>query len=283
MPIGLFSLDKSIYNQVRAIRFLWKEFCMTKPRKQAKIRLYTAYDLFLDTTIRLDEKQTHYLKNVMRLGEGAAISLFNGRDGEWQGELHIHKEAIISINQQILTQTTQPTLKLAFAVVKKEAAENIIRQATELGVSEITPVRTKHSVNQPLPYPRLRSIAVEAAEQCERLSIPEIYDEQSFSQFCGNISHSKPLIYGDETGRGNELGKVLNSLDTSVHPTLLTGPEGGFAISELEWLRSNPFSISVSMGPRILKADTAAICMLSTYMSILGDWANKPNFRSAES
>ncbi|GAB0117464.1 ribosomal RNA small subunit methyltransferase E [Acidisoma sp. 7E03] len=223
------------------------------------IRLHVAADLGADASIRLEEGQARYLGTVMRRAPGDSLRLFNGRDGEWAATIReIGKRgAVLQAERLLRPQASEPDLWLLLSVIKRDALEWAVEKATELGVSEIHPVVTARS--QPArPAPeRLAAIAVEAAEQCERLSVPHIHAPQPLESLLRRWPADRPLIAAIERdGTAPPPPPVVSG-------ALLIGPEGGFDPRELDVLRRLPFLVAASLGPRILRAETAAIVGLT--------------------
>jgi len=213
----------------------------------------------------------------MRAAVGTSVALFNGRDGEWRASLVEtgKKKALLAVEDLLRAQAPEPDLWLLFAPVKRARIDFIAEKATELGVSVLQPVFTKHTVMSRVNDDRLRSIAVEAAEQCERLSVPDVRDPISLDALLANWPEGRKLILLDEGGGGRPVAEVLAGLADGP-AALLVGPEGGFAKSELDALRSLSFAVPVGLGPRILRADTAVVAALSCYQAIRGDWRLAP-------
>lgn len=244
------------------------------------IRLYTDTTLAESATVPCDEKRAHYLLNVMRLKNGQEVMLFNGRDGEWQATLEQSgkKSAQLKVTQRIREQHNVPHLWLLCTPLKNGRTEWVVEKATELGVSHIGFVSTRYTNIHKVNADRLRSIAMEAAEQSERMDVPHIEsDVVELLEYLERWDNRGTLFYGDESGGGSH---PLDTMQNSKINALLVGPEGGFSPQEFALLRSLPFARAVTLGPRILRADTAAITMLALAQSTLGDWQHKPAFRS---
>lgn len=207
----------------------------------------------------MEDAQARYLGTVMRQSPGDRLRLFNGRDGEWQARItSIGKRgAVLEAETLIRHQAPEPDLWLVLSIIKREAMEWAVEKATELGVSEIHPVITARS--QPArPNPtRLQAIATEAAEQCERLTVPRIHGPQPFETLLEGWPASRPLIAAIERGNDAPPARMGPS------GALLVGPEGGFDPRELDAMRRLPFLVPASLGPRILRAETAAIVGLA--------------------
>lgn len=217
----------------------------------------------------------------MRLEEGAYVSLFNGRDGEWLACLYKSgkKQFQAELCSPLKPFYQPPALKLAFAPIKFGRIDFLIQKAVELGVTELIPVMTKHTQNSRINRDRLQANAIEAAEQSERMEVPEVREELSLERFLAEFPHDEWLLYGDEGGKGTPPALLLPALNTASK-TLLIGPEGGFSRQELEVLRGLSFARGLSLGPRILRADTAALAALAVIQAWTGDWEEKPRFEA---
>lgn len=249
-------------------------------------RLYLPVDLKPDTRVAADERTTHYLRNVMRRQPGDPVYLFNGRDGEFAGEIaEIGKRGTsLRVAAQRRPQMDVPDLWLCFAPLKKDATDFLIEKATELGVAAFQPVFTRHTAATRLNLERLAANAIEAAEQTERLTLPEIRTPLSLADLLRHWPEERRLIVCAEAGPAAPIGEALSVLKppvTNSHKpcgkwAVLCGPEGGFARSELDLISNLPFVTPVGLGPRILRADTAALTALAVFQSILGDGAQRP-------
>jgi 16S rRNA (uracil1498-N3)-methyltransferase len=244
---------------------------MSKP-----LRLFVTHALAANVTIEATEEQAHYLLNVMRRKAGDNVLLFNGRDGEWQATLSMpaKRRAAFAPVLQTRPQTADSDVWLAFAPVKRN--EFLVEKASELGVAVLLPVFTRHTDAARVNVERLRANAIEAAEQCERLSVPTVHDAVSFDAFLASWPPTRTLFFLDETGGGMPINTVLNPSILGLAAGFLTGPEGGFAQSELDALRQLPFARPVGLGPRVLRAETAALAALACWQALVGDWAPKP-------
>ncbi len=241
---------------------------MSKPSP----RLYVEASLDAGAAVAASEGQAHYLLHVMRAGAGTLVKLFNGRDGEWEATLSLpaKKRVQFDVTRQTRPQTPMPDLWLAFAPVKR--IEFLAEKASELGVAELQPVFTRHTDITRVNVERLRANATEAAEQCERLTVPTVHEPVSFERLIAAWPKDRRLYVLDETGGGIPIAAAL-----TVHEPagFLTGPEGGFAQSELDALRQLPFVTAVGVGPRILRAETAALAAVACWQALLGDWSGK--------
>jgi 16S rRNA (uracil1498-N3)-methyltransferase len=242
-------------------------------RDRSGPRLFVTADLGEGRVAELSAGQAHYLKNVMRLAPGDAVALFNGRAGEWGGRIAAFGRGAcsVTIETQRCPQAAEPDVWLLFAPIKRAPLDFLVQKAVELGVSRLQPVITGHTDVSRVNTDRLRANAVEAAEQCGRLSLPEIAEPVAFAAaFAGWLSDRRLLVCA-ESGPVRPVGKVLSEAAAGAF-ALMTGPEGGFTTSELDGLRKLPFVTPISLGPRILRAETAAVAALACWQSVLGDW-----------
>ncbi|MBL6940974.1 MAG: 16S rRNA (uracil(1498)-N(3))-methyltransferase [Rhodospirillales bacterium] len=251
-----------------------------------KARLFTVHDLEAGITITPNTDQAHYLLKVMRVQDSEQVVLFNGRDGEWLSAVRTisKKTCGLEIMEQLRPQIPEPDLWLAFAPLKKSNTDFLVEKATELGVSRLLPVFTENTNTTRVKSERLAAIATEAAEQCDRMSVPEISRVQNLTDLITGWPAGRTLLVPDETGGGQSLKSVL---ETSIEDRdkknphgFLIGPEGGFAASELDALDKLPFVSRVGLGPRILRAETAALAALSCFQAVAGDWQQAPRFNN---
>lgn len=243
------------------------------------VRLYVSQALLTGSLISLDEARAHYVRHVMRLGDGDIIAAFNEESGEWEASLQFHgKRGVqLSIGKKIADARPSPDLWLAFATIKNKN-ELVVEKATELGVSALHPIVTQHSVVKSVNMEKLQAHAIEAAEQCERHDVPAITQHRNLASFLGDFPGGRTLLYGDESGKGKPLPEVLATLK-NTKLCLLIGPEGGFSADEHRILQSADFALAFGMGPRILRADTAAVAALACIASASGDWHEPPHFK----
>jgi 16S rRNA (uracil1498-N3)-methyltransferase len=249
------------------------------------IRLFVTDPLDAGADVALDQEQTHYLANVMRLQPGAELLVFNGRDGEWRAVLtqagkRGGKLAIAALTRPLILP---PDLELVIALVKRARLETIVEKAAELGARRVRLVTTRRTNADHTKVARLQAIATEAAEQTGRLDVPEICEPQPLERLLDAWAAERSLMFCDEAGDapdqpwGGKAGRALPALTTlatrAAGPwAVLIGPEGGFAPEERARLRAAPFVTPVTLGPRILRADTAAISALTLWQAALGDW-----------
>lgn len=247
----------------------------------AKIRLYVDQPLGAGQAVALSQDQAHYLTGVMRLGAGAAILLFNGRDGEWRATLAQagKRNAIAVCDAQTRPLRLPPDLWLVFAPIKKARTDFIVEKAVELGAARILPVQTRHTNSERIRQDRLQAHAVEAAEQCGATFVPEVADLQPLDRLLRTWPEDRALIWCDEASAGAPAsppgGGGMGWGGTRLPPApaaILIGPEGGFSADEAATLRARPNVTALALGPRILRADTAAVAALTLWQAACGDW-----------
>jgi 16S rRNA (uracil1498-N3)-methyltransferase len=238
-----------------------------------KMRLHVDAPLGQGARVVPDVGQSHYLLHVMRAKAGDAINLFNGRDGEWRARVaEISKRSCVLVCEvQIAKQSETPDIWLVFAPIKKTPADYVVQKATELGVHALQPVFTRRTIVTRINAERMRANAVEAAEQSGRLTVPEIREGMALDKLLKNWPRERRLIFCDEAGEAPAIADALKNAPTGPW-AILTGPEGGFNPAERENIRSQPFVVPVSLGVRILRADTAALAALSVWQALAGDW-----------
>jgi 16S rRNA (uracil1498-N3)-methyltransferase len=241
-------------------------------------RLYVQSPLEPGREAVSSEEQLHYLRNVMRRQIGDDVVLFNGEDGEWRATIQSLSKDRASFNliEQTRKQLNESDLWLYFAPVKRDALDFMVEKASELGACMMQPVMTAHTNAERVNTDRLQLIACEAAEQCERLTIPSIEEPISLKEMLEQFPRDRVLILCAEAGHVTPIGEALRRLApaglTWRKSAILIGPEGGFNADELKALRSMPNTVAVSLGPRILRAETAAIAALSCWQAFHGDW-----------
>jgi 16S rRNA (uracil1498-N3)-methyltransferase len=234
------------------------------------IRLYVPHDLKPGAAIGLDPEQSRYLAQVMRLGVGGAVEVFNGRDGAWRAAVASLGKRTVTLGVEALArpQAAGPDVELVVAMVKRGPLETIIEKACELGAARVRLVRTERTVADHARMERLCAIAVEACEQTGRLEVPEIVEPVKLDALLTGWDTGRRLMYCDEAGEAPPALKVLAGEGPWA---ILIGPEGGFSPAERTRIRSLSFVTAVSLGPRILRADTAAIAALTLWQAQLGD------------
>lgn len=245
-----------------------------------KIRLFVTDGLSTDSAITLSRGQSHYAVRVMRQGVGDHACVFNGRDGEWLARIEdMSKTACrLELVEQMRPQSVEPDIWLAFAPIKKARLDFLIEKAVELGVSRLVPVMTERTDVSRVNVERLSATAMEAAEQCERLSVPGVDAPRNLQNFLITWLAERRLFVLDETGQGAPVTQVFNVSLTDRESTpaaIFVGPEGGFSMEELDALRDLPFVTLVTLGPRILRAETAALAALACWQTLVGDGCEK--------
>ncbi|MEM8841969.1 MAG: 16S rRNA (uracil(1498)-N(3))-methyltransferase [Pseudomonadota bacterium] len=242
------------------------------PQANQKIRLFLVADLRPDQEVTLGREQAHYLVNVMRRGAGDTLGVFNGRDGEWLAEITAagKREVLLRCREQVRAQTLHPDLWLAFAPVKKARTDFIAEKACEMGCRRLLPVFTEFTNSERVNIARLQAHAIEAAEQCGNLSVPEIAEPAPLRRVLGDLG-DRQIMFCDESGAGHAAETALRAAGPGPWVVLI-GPEGGFSEAEAARLRAMPAAHAVSLGPRILRADTAAVAALTIWQATLGDW-----------
>ena len=239
------------------------------------LRLWVAGDLVAANPVALDDDQAHYLRAVMRRSLGDEILVFNGRDGEWVSRIVALSKSGVRIEpvRQIRQQGVGIDLRLVFAPIKRARLEILVEKAVELGVSALIPVITRRTIISRLNLDRLLAHAREAAEQTERLDVPAVAPPRSLEAVLNDWEPSCRLLFCDETGDAPSLAAVLQEVEPCAESwAVLIGPEGGFESSELDLMRGFPFATAVSLGPRVLRADTAAVAALAVFQALRGDW-----------
>ena len=236
------------------------------------IRLFVSAPLAKDAAVELGQEQAHYLKNVMRLKEGDAVALFNGSDGEFRARIESFgkRAASLLVEEQLRAQSAEPDLWLVFAPIKRARIDYLVEKATELGASALVPVITRHTHVERLNLDRLRAHAIEAAEQSERLTVPHIEEPRALDDVLADWDASRRIMLCDESGTAPPAAAALAGESAKAWAVLI-GPEGGFAETELDALRKLPFVSAVSLGPRILRADTAALAGLAVLQALRGE------------
>lgn len=230
-------------------------------------RLFVRTGLGEGVGAELDAGQANYLGNVMRLGLGSEVLLFDGANGEWLARVAEagRKRMTLTVERRTREQEAVPDCILAFAPVKRAQTDWLVEKATELGIAALQPVMTRRTIAERVKLERLQSIAIEAAEQCNRTSLPIIAEPVPLEAFLrGN---DRTLYFADENG-----GAPVAAAMKPGPAAIMVGPEGGFTDEERALVRSAPSAVAISLGPRILRAETAALAAVTSYMAVAGDW-----------
>lgn len=240
-------------------------------------RLFVPHDLGEGTTFEADRAQSHYLAHVLRLREGAEILLFNGRDGEWLASIvAISKKGVKLVTKtRERPQTPAPNLVYAFAPLKVGRLDYMVQKAVEMGAGVLQPVITQHTQLAKPPMEKMQANIIEAAEQCGILSLPTLQPPVKLDAMLTDWDETRRLIFCDEGAATNNPMPALQAIE-ETRIGLLIGPEGGFSQEERQKLRALPCVTAIPLGPRILRADTAAIAALALVQATLGDWQHHP-------
>lgn len=232
-------------------------------------RLFVEETLSDGAALTLEGAQANYLANVLRLASGGQVKLFDDRTGEWLAEIAEagKKRVSLSILRQLRPREPVPDLWLLFAPIKRGRIDWIAEKATELGAARLVPVITRRTIVDRVNVDRLRAHAVEAAEQCDRTALPEIAEPEKLERLLRDWPAERSLLFADEQG-----GEPLTRAAAPPPAAILIGPEGGFTEEERDMIRDLPQTRPVSLGPRILRAETAAVAALSLWMGTSGDW-----------
>lgn len=236
-------------------------------------RLFTDTDLYSGAVVELDRGQANYLLNVLRMKDGDLLLLFNGRDGEWRGRLEQagRKKAQLKVAELMRAQTAPYDLHYLFAPLKQARLEYMVQKAVEMGAGVLQPVRTQYTQVRKLNTDRMNAQAKEAAEQCGILTLPDIREPVVLDEAVADLQDNRHLIFCDENDdTQNPLLTLKNVPEGPI--AVLIGPEGGFAEQERKGLLDLPNVTPISLGPRILRADTAAVAALALVQAMLGDW-----------
>ena len=232
-------------------------------------RLFVRPPLAGGAAVGLDARQANYLGNVMRLTVGAELLVVDGQTGEWLARVAevAKKRMTLAIERRTREPEAIPDVWLAFAPVKRAQTDWLVEKATELGVARLLPVMTQRTVAERVKLERLEAIAIEAAEQCGRTRLPEIDEPMRLQQLLATHDATRRLYFADENG-----GEAILSAFEAGPALILVGPEGGFTDQEREAIRAAPNAVPISLGPRILRAETAALAALAAWMTVAGDW-----------
>ena len=241
---------------------------------KAKIRLYVKGKLEVHQEIKIQSKQLHYLTNVMRRKRDDILSIFNEVDGEFIGKIinDSKRNLTIKLLQKIKDPEKKVDIWVIFAPVKKSSTDFIIQKATELGASCLLPVITERTITKNINLKRMQEIVIEASEQSERITIPEIKPIQKLADVICSWNKNRKIFYGDETERNQKEERCFNH-QTLFNPSgaILIGPEGGFSQNEISFLKSKEFVVPINLGPRILRSETAVISGLVFWHIMNGD------------
>ena len=261
---------------------------------QITTRLYLAAALAPGVRVELEPGQAHHLRDVLRLEPGAALAAFNARDGEWLARIDVldrgrgggrgGSRGSLAVEALRRAPAPEPDIWLVFAPIKRAPIDYLVQKTTELGCAGLQPVITRHTAVVRVDRARLAANAREAAERCGRLSLPEVREPRELGPLLADWPAERRLLLCAEAGPARPIGEVLAGFaaDPAARGApwaAMTGPEGGFAESELDALRKLPFVTPVGLGPRLLRADTAGLAALACWQAVLGDGAGRPALR----
>jgi 16S rRNA (uracil1498-N3)-methyltransferase len=248
-------------------------------------RLYVDEPLRMGTSVELEAAQTHYLTTVLRLKPHDSVLVFNGRDGEWRALLNgsSKRSATLVVEQPTRPQTAATDLHYLFAPLKRARLDYVVQKAVELGVSCLQPVTTRHTQADRVNVARMRANAIEAAEQCGILNLPEVHEPVGLAAALDRLQASRLLVFCDEDAPITDPAAALAGTKSGIKseaasgpdaPALavLIGPEGGFSDDERALILQRAATVRLALGPRILRADTAAVAALTLVQTVLGDW-----------
>ena len=226
--------------------------------------------------VALEREQAHYLSGVLRLGPGDPVSVFNGRDGAWLAYLtEVTKKGVkIRCERQVSAVTPPPDIDYCFAPLKHARLDYVVQKATELGARRLRPVITQRTIAERVNLDRMKANVIEAAEQCNLVFVPEVQEPVKLPRLLLDWEKDRALVYCDETATIADPLAALKPLHAPA--AVLIGPEGGFTEEEKALLQSLPFVTPISLGPRIMRADTAAVAALTLVQAVLGDWHHRP-------
>ncbi len=237
-------------------------------------RLFVDQELSAGAEITLSPEQSHYLANVLRSGAGDAVHIFNGRDGEFLAHVAqvLKRSVVLRCERLLAVGKAPPDIDYLFAPLKHQRLDYLVQKATELGAKRLRPVITSRTIAERVNLDRMRANVIEAAEQCNLVYVPQVLEPQSLNHAIREWEHSRALIFCDEAATPVDPMSTLQRLKLPV--AVLVGPEGGFTVEERSMLKALPYVTAVNLGPRILRADTAAVAVLTLVQAVLGDWRN---------
>jgi 16S rRNA (uracil1498-N3)-methyltransferase len=240
-------------------------------------RLFVDQPLRAGGTLPLEPGQAHYLRDVLRLGPGDSVLAFNGREGEWRCVLDVagKRGAALRIEAQTRPQEGGPDLHYLFAPLKRARLDYMVQKAVEMGVARLAPVMTRHTQAERVNVARMRANAIEAAEQCGVLRLPQIDEPAPLAVALAALAAERLLIFCDEDAPVADPAVALGAAAGASTLAVLIGPEGGFAAEERAALLARRNTVRLALGPRILRADTAAVAALALVQTVLGDWRGR--------
>ena len=236
-------------------------------------RLYVDAELQAGVSVPCADDQANYLRNVLRMNAGAELLIFNGRDGEWRARLELvgKRGCALEPLEAVRPQVEGPDIHYLFAPLKRSRLDYMVQKATELGVARLQPVLTRYTIAERVNLDRMRANAIEAAEQCGLLRIPQVAEPEKLQRVIVRWDRDRPLVCCEEAAEEANPIAALGTLRQGP-VGLIIGPEGGFADEERELLIRQTYTLRLSLGPRIMRADTAAIAALALINAVIGDW-----------
>jgi 16S rRNA (uracil1498-N3)-methyltransferase len=239
-------------------------------------RLFVEAPLLAGARVTLPQPAAHYLRNVLRLSDGAELLVFNGHDGEWRAALAAagKKQTLLDVRAQVRPQETPGDLHYLFAPLKQARLDYMVQKAVEMGASLLQPVLTQHSQAERLNIERVQANVVEAAEQCGILAMPAVAAPVKLAALLASWPAQRTLVFCDEGAEVKDPIAALSAIKRPESLAVLIGPEGGFDEAERAALLALPQVVRISLGPRILRADTAAVAALALVQAVWGDWRN---------
>jgi 16S rRNA (uracil1498-N3)-methyltransferase len=237
-------------------------------------RLFVDQELKAGAEISLAAEQSHYLANVLRIAAGDAVHIFNGRDGEYLAHVAQVLKRVVILRCEVLRANAKPPpdIDYLFAPLKHQRLDYLVQKATELGAKRLRPVITSRTIAERVNLDRMRANVVEAAEQCNLIFVPQVLEPLTLNQMIRDWDLARALIYCDEVAAQGDPLTALKSI--ALPAAVLVGPEGGFTNEERAMLKALPYVTAVGLGPRIMRADTAAVAVLTLAQAVLGDWCN---------
>jgi len=238
-------------------------------------RLFVDTPLATDTHYECTKEQSNYLRNVLRIGAGGEILVFNGHDGEWRATLELRgkRGCALAIIEPVRGQMDGPDLHYLFAPLKRARLDYMVQKATEMGVAQLQPIWTEHTNVTRVNGDRMRANVVEAAEQCGVLRLPEVHEPRILASIVAEWPQDRTLFFADEAADIASPLAAFDGLTKGAPVAVIIGPEGGFAEHERRALSAMPQIRALSLGPRIMRADTAAVALLALVNAIVGDWS----------
>ena len=238
-------------------------------------RLHVEGDLAEGAEIACSAEQSNYLRNVLRLEAGSRLLVFNGRDGEWQASLQLKgkRDAFLLIGARSRPQTGGPDIDYLFAPLKRSRLDYMVQKATEMGVARLRPIITERTIAERVNLERMRANAIEAAEQCGVLRVPEVLPPEKLMGLLSKWRADRAIVFCDEDAIEHDPIKALGAIPRGTPLAVLIGPEGGFSDAERAAIKATGAAHVIGLGPRIMRADTAAVAALALVNAVLGDWS----------